>query len=316
MKRIYFLSLSLLLWVLHVQAQEVKSPDGNIVLNFSVENGQGIYSLTFKNKDVIKPSSLGFEIKNQEPLAGNFTLVSSQTSSFDETWIPVWGEESNIRNHYNELLVTLNQANTGRTLTIRFRVFDDGLGFRYEFPSQPNLGHFVIKEELTQFAMAGDHTAFWIPGDYDTQEYDYTESKLSEIRGLMEKAITGNLSQKPFSTTGVQTSLMLKTDDGLYINLHEAALIDYSTMHLNLDDERMVFQSWLTPDAIGDKGYLQSPFNSPWRTIIVSDDARDILASRMTYNLNEPSKINMTYHIVGIGSMTPIGKYFGVVGFT
>lgn len=305
MKRIYFLSLSLLLWVLHVQAQEVKSPDGNIVLNFSVENGQGIYSLTFKNKDVIKPSSLGFEIKNQEPLAGNFTLVSSQTSSFDETWIPVWGEESNIRNHYNELLVTLNQANTGRTLTIRFRVFDDGLGFRYEFPSQPNLGHFVIKEELTQFAMAGDHTAFWIPGDYDTQEYDYTESKLSEIRGLMEKAITGNLSQKPFSTTGVQTSLMLKTDDGLYINLHEAALIDYSTMHLNLDDERMVFQSWLTPDAIGDKGYLQSPFNSPWRTIIVSDDARDILASRMTYNLNEPSKIEDTSWIKPM-------KYIGV----
>lgn len=305
MKRIYFLSLSLLLWVLHVQAQEVKSPDGNIVLNFSVENGQGIYSLTFKNKDVIKPSSLGFEIKNQEPLAGNFTLVSSQTSSFDETWIPVWGEESNIRNHYNELLVTLNQANTGRTLTIRFRVFDDGLGFRYEFPSQPNLGHFVIKEELTQFAMAGDHTAFWIPGDYDTQEYDYTESKLSEIRGLMEKAITGNLSQKPFSTTGVQTSLMLKTDDGLYINLHEAALIDYSTMHLDLDDERMVFQSWLTPDAIGDKGYLQSPFNSPWRTIIVSDDARDILASRMTYNLNEPSKIEDTSWIKPM-------KYIGV----
>ncbi|GHB26824.1 glycoside hydrolase family 97 protein [Mongoliitalea lutea] len=305
MKRIYLLSLSLLLWVLHVQAQEVKSPDGNIVLNFSVENGQAIYSLTFKNKDVIKPSSLGFEIKNQEPLAGNFTLVSSQTSSFDETWIPVWGEESSIRNHYNELLVTLNQANTERTLNIRFRVFDDGLGFRYEFPSQPNLGHFVIKDELTQFAMAGDHTAFWIPGDYDTQEYDYTESKLSEIRGLMEKAITGNLSQKPFSTTGVQTSLMMKSDDGLYINLHEAALIDYSTMHLDLDDERMVFQSWLTPDAIGDKGYLQSPFNSPWRTIIVSDDARDILASRMTYNLNEPSKIKDTSWIKPM-------KYIGV----
>ena len=303
MKRIYLLSL--LLWVLHVQAQEVKSPDGNIVLNFSVENGQAIYSLTFKNKDVIKPSSLGFEIKNQEPLAGNFTIMSSQTSSFDETWVPVWGEESSIRNHYNELLVSLNQASTERTLTIRFRVFDDGLGFRYEFPSQPNLGHFVIKEELTQFAMAGDHTAFWIPGDYDTQEYDYTESKLSEIRGLMEKAITGNLSQKPFSTTGVQTSLMLKTDDGLYINLHEAALIDYSTMHLNLDDERMVFQSWLTPDAIGDKGYLQSPFNSPWRTIIVSDDARDILASRMTYNLNEPSKIEDTSWIKPM-------KYIGV----
>jgi glucan 1,4-alpha-glucosidase len=304
MKRNYWLLL-ILLWAVHVHAQEVSSPNGNVALNFSVENGQAVYALTYKGKAVIKPSSLGFEIKNQKPLADGFTLLSSSINSFDETWTPVWGEETSIRNHYKELLVALKQESTDRAIHIRFRVFDDGLGFRYEFPSQPNLGHFVIKEELTQFAMAGDHTAFWIPGDYDTQEYDYTESKLSEIRGLMEKAITGNLSQKPFSTTGVQTSLMMKSDDGLYINLHEAALIDYSTMHLNLDDTRMIFQSWLTPDAIGDKGYLQSPFNSPWRTIIVSDDARDILASRMTYNLNEPSKIEDTSWIKPM-------KYIGV----
>ncbi|MGY6520649.1 MAG: glycoside hydrolase family 97 protein [Mongoliitalea sp.] len=305
MKKNYWISLLILLWAIQLQAQEIKSPNGTISLNFSIENGQAVYALTYKGKPVIKPSSLGFEIKNQETLAGGFTLVSSRTSSFDETWTPVWGEEAEIRNHYNELFVSLNQASTDRSLNIRFRVFDEGVGFRYEFPSQPTLGHFVIKEELTQFAMAGDHTAFWIPGDYDTQEYDYTESKLSEIRELMEKAITGNLSQKPFSTTGVQTSLMMKSDDGLYINLHEAALIDYATMHLNLDDQRMIFQSWLTPDAIGDKGYLQSPFHTPWRTVIVSDDARDILTSRMTYNLNEPSKIEDTSWIKPM-------KYIGV----
>jgi hypothetical protein len=184
-------------------------------------------------------------------------------------------------------------------------LFNDGLGFRYEFPAQKNLSYFVIKEERTQFAMNGDHTAFWIPGDYDTQEYDYTTSKLSEIRGLNEKARTENVSQTSFSTTGVQTSLMMKTDDGLYLNLHEAALINYSCMHLNLDDKNMVFESWLTPDAIGDKGYMQAPDHSPWRTIIVSDDARDILASKMTLNLNDPSKIEDTSWIKPV-------KYVGV----
>ena len=211
-----------------------------------------------------------------------------ETSTFDETWKPVWGEESQIRNHYNEMAVTLNQKAQERNMVIRFRLFDDGLGFRYEFPLQENLNYFVIKEEHTQFAMTGDHTAFWIPGDYDTQEYDYTESKLSEIRGLMKGAITPNSSQTPFSETGVQTALQMKTDDGLYINLHEAALVDYACMHLNLDDRNFIFESWLTPDAVGDKGYLQAPCTSPWRTVIVSDDARDILASRITLNLNEP----------------------------
>jgi hypothetical protein len=203
------------------------------------------------------------------------------------------------------LAVTLSQKETNRQIIIRFRMFDEGLGFRYEFPSQKNLTYFVIKEERSQFAMAGDHTAFWIPGDYDTQEYDYTKSKLSEIRGLSEKAYTANVSQKNFSPTGVQTSLMLKTNDGIYINLHEAALINYSCMHLNLDDKNMTFTSWLTPDAKGDKGYMQAPSHSPWRTIMVSDDAREILSSKMTLNLNDPSKIEDTSWIKPV-------KYVGV----
>jgi hypothetical protein len=288
-----------------LSAQTIKSPDGQLSLHFEIKEGKAIYALDFGQKSVIKPSHLGFDIKEQEPLARGFVIVESQTESHDSYWTPVWGEEDRTRNHYNELLVSLLQESTERKLNIRFRVFDAGLGFRYEFPLQDKLAHFVIKEELTQFAMAGDHTAFWIPGDYDTQEYDYTESKLSEIRGLMENAVTGNLSQQPFSMTGVQTSLMMKTDDGLYINLHEAALIDYATMHLNLDDETFTFQSWLNPDAIGDKGYLQAPSHSPWRTVIVSDDARKILESRITYNLNEPSKIEDTSWI------RPM-KYIGV----
>lgn len=290
-----------------LSAQELKSPDGNFVMDFSLlKDGTPTYKLTYKGQAIIKESKLGFELKNDEKsLVNNFSIQDTQTNTFNETWKPVWGEVSEITNHYNELAVTLKQAETARKMRIRFRLFNDGLGFRYEFPQQENLVYFVIKEEHTQFAMAGDHTAFWIPGDYDTQEYDYTESKLSEIREEMEDAITPNASQQPFSPTGVQTALMMKTDNGLYINLHEAALINYSTMHLNLDDKNMVFESWLTPDANGDKGYLQAPFNTPWRTIIASDDARDILNSKMTYNLNEPSKIDDTSWIKPV-------KYVGV----
>ena len=297
--------------------QQLVSPDGNLVMNFSLTtNGAPAYDLYYKGKPVIKTSTLGLELKQEDPnaqtdfqlsgpkkiegleakanLMNGFTVAQTQTSSFDETWSPVWGEESQIRNHYNELAVTLDQPQNKRQIVIRFRLFNDGLGFRYEFPQQKELNYFVIKEEHSQFAMAGDHTAFWIPGDYDTQEYDYTTSRLSEIRGLMKQAITPNSSQTPFSPTGVQTALMMKTDDGLYINLHEAALVDYACMHLNLDDKNMVFESWLTPDAKGDKGYMQTPCRSPWRTIIVSDDARDILASRITLNLNEPCKLTDT----------------------
>ena len=285
------------------------SPDGNLSLKFTLtEEGQPCYWLDYKDINAVLPSTLGFEFRGKaaDPKFGygetltvlpygepdnfysGFEVVKSENSTFDETWKPVWGEESEIRNHYNEMAVTLKQGATGRIMILRFRLYDDGLGFRYEFPEQENLTYFVIKEELTQFAMAGDHTVFWIPGDYDTQEYDYVESRLSEIRGLMPSAITGNSSQTPFSMTGVQTALQMKTDDGLYINIHEAALVDYSCMHLDLDDENLVFTSHLTPDAQGWKGYMQAPCKTPWRTIMAVDDARDVLASRLILNLNDP----------------------------
>ena len=304
MKKIIFLTC-VLIANLSV-AQQQSSPDGNVVLSFSLKNdGTPSYKVSYKNKPVINESTLGFTLKKADPLTNNFKVVDTKKSTFKETWKPVWGEESEILNHYNELLVSLEQNNTNRKMNIRFRVYNEGVGFRYEFPSQKELTYFVVEEELSQFAMTGDHTAWWIPGDYDTQEYDYTESKLSEIRGLMKEAVTENVSQFAFSPTGVQTSLMMKTKDGLYINLHEAALVDYSLMNLNLDDKTFVFQSWLTPDAKGDKGYLMAPCHSPWRTIMVSDDARKILASRLILNLNEPCAIADTSWIKPV-------KYVGV----
>ena len=307
MKKTLLMIWTLLILCNLVPAQELRSPNGKFVMIFSLQNqGTPTYQLTYKNKVVIKSSALGLELKNDTTsLLNGFTVTNTETSSRDSTWEPVWGEVKTIRDHYNELAVTVSQKKTDRKMIIRFKMFDDGLGFRYEFPSQKNLNYFVIKEERTQFAMTGNHTAFWIAGDYDTQEYDYTTSRLSEIRSRMKGAITSNASQTPFSPTGVQTALMMKTDEGIYINLHEAALINYSCMHLNLDDKTMVFQSWLTPDAIGDKGYMQTPCNMPWRTVIVSDDARDILASKMTYNLNEPCKIENTSWIKPV-------KYIGV----
>ena len=287
-------------------AQQQSSPDGSVMLSFSLKSdGTPSYKVTYKNKPVINESTLGFTLKKAEPLTNNFKVVDTKKSTFKETWKPVWGEESEILNHYNELLVSLEQNNTKRKMNIRFRVYNEGVGFRYEFPSQKELTYFVVEEELSQFAMTGDHTAWWIPGDYDTQEYDYMESKLSEIRGLMKEAVTENVSQFAFSPTGVQTSLMMKTKDGLYINLHEAALVDYSLMNLNLDDKTFTFQSWLTPDAQGAKGYLMAPCHSPWRTIMVSDDARKILASRLILNLNEPCAIADTSWIKPV-------KYVGV----
>lgn len=299
----FFLSL---LMSSAAMSESIVSPNGLLKLNFSVNaKGEPEYGLFYKGKEVVKPSKLGLELKEDPGLMNGFTCVDVMTSSFDETWKPVWGEVKQIRNNYNELAVTLDQKAQKRKMLIRFRLYDDGLGFRYEFPQQKNLNYFVIKEEHSQFAMTGDHTAFWIPGDYDTQEYDYTRSKLSEIRGLMKTAVTPNSSQTSFSSTGVQTALQLKTDDGLYINLHEAALVDYSCMHLNLDDKNFVFESWLTPDAQGDKGYMQTPCHSPWRTIMVSDDARDILTSKLTLNLNEPCKLEDTSWIKPV-------KYVGV----
>ena len=285
-----FFSFLLFVWVCGaMMAESITSPNGNLHLDFTVNaQGEPVYQLFYKGKAVVKPSKLGLELKDDPGLMSNFTLTGTETSTFDETWKPVWGEVAQIRNHYNELAVTLEQKAQNRNMIIRFRLYNDGLGFRYEFPLQRNLNYFIVKEEHTQFAMTGDHLAFWIPGDYDTQEYDYTESKLSEIRGLMESAVTVNASQFVFSPTGVQTSLQMKTDDGIYINLHEAALVDYSCMHLNLDDNNLIFESWLTPDVLGNKAYMQAPSKTPWRTIIVSDDARDILASKLTLNLNEP----------------------------
>ena len=301
-----FLALTLLIMSLGlINAEELKSPNGRLVMTFEVDGmGSPVYTLTYKGKPVIKRSRLGLEAEGFS-LREGFKLQKAETNTFDETWKPVWGEVSSIRNHYNELAVTLNQANEDRTIIIRFRLYDDGLGFRYEFPEQKNLIYIIIKDEYSEFAMAGDHKAFWIPGDYDTQEYDYTESRLSEIRGLMKAAITPNSSQTPFSPTGVQTALMMKSDDGLYINLHEAALVDYACMSLELDDKSMTFRSWLTPDVQGKKGYMQTPCRSPWRTIMVSDDAREILASKLTLNLNEPCALQ------DVSWIKPV-KYIGV----
>ncbi len=324
MKRILLL-LATLTAAAGAAAQEtLLSPDGDLKLTFHLsDTGAPTYALDFRGRPAILPSGMGLELRGDAPalefgteirkggygapvsLYDRFEQCGFERSSFDETWQPVWGEESSIRNHYNEMAVTLRQAESGREMIIRFRLYDEGLGFRYEFPEQEQLTYFTIREERTQFAMTGDHTVFWIPGDYDTQEYDYTESRLSQIRSLMEQAITPNSSQTPFSPTGVQTALQMKSDDGLYINIHEAALVDYACMHLDLDDETMVFTSHLTPDAQGWKGYLQTPCHTPWRTVMVTDDAREILASRLILNLNDPCAIEDTSWIQPV-------KYVGV----
>lgn len=313
MKKLLILPLLLLVGIM-AMAQEVKSPNGAVAVKFYLQDGRPTYEMAYKGRSVIKPSHLGLELAKSKyaskemketDLMEGFSIADTQTSTFDETWKPVWGETATIRNHYNELAVNLHQASSQRNIVIRFRVYNDGMGLRYEFPQDKNLNYFVVKEEHTQFAMAGDHKAWWLPGDYDTQEYETVTSKLSEVRGLMKGAISSNASQTSFSPTGVQTSLQMKSSDGLYINIHEAACVDYPTMHLNLDDKNMVFESWLTPDAQGMKGYVQTPFNTPWRTVMVSDDARDILASNLILNLNEPCKIEDTSWIKPV-------KYCGV----
>ncbi len=299
------LLFSALLLPLSVAAQTVSSPNGAISVSFSLaDGGRPTYEMTYKGRPVVKPSHLGLELAKDKhatkgfaetSLMDGFTESHSEVSSFDETWKPVWGETATIRNHYNELLVSLSQDHTGRQMNIRFRVYDDGMGLRYEFPQQDSLVYFIVKEEHTQFAMTGDHTAWWLPGDYDTQEQVTQESRLSEIRARFHDAVNwSNSSVANFSETGVQTSLQMKSQDGLYINIHEAALVNYPAMHLNLDDKHMVFESWLTPDATGNKAYVQVPFNTPWRTVMVSDDARDMLSSNLILNLNEPCKIEDT----------------------
>ncbi len=308
---------------------DLASPDGNLQMSFAVDEKDGtpFYSLKYKGEDVILPSTLGFELrgvlkaqkldynkdgsisktdyKPANSFHDGFTVVSSSRDAFDQTWSPVWGEESQIRNHYNELLVCLIQESTGRKMNIRFRLFDDGLGFRYEFPDQKEMRYFVINEELTQFAMAQDCTAWWIPGDYDTQEYNYTESLISEIPSKFKDAICGNDSQTPFSTSGVQTSLQMRSPLGFYINIHEAALVDYPCMHLEINPKTLVFTSHLTPDAGGAKGRVQTPFSTPWRTIQVAPSATAQLASRLILNLNEPCALK------DVSWIKPV-KYIGV----
>ena len=313
--KIISLCLCALMMPLLLVAQQVKSPNGNVVVSFSlVDNGVPTYQVSYKGKPVIKQSRLGLEltpsnndgIKPEDTnLMNGFKVSNAETSSFKEVWKPVWGETSSILNHYNEMAVSLTQEHPNRTIIVRFRVYNDGMGLRYEFPRQSNLGYFIIKDEHTQFAMAGDHTAWWLPGDYDTQEYETVTSKLSEIRSKMKSAVTDNTSQTTFSETGVQTSLQMKSSDGLYINLHEAACVNYPTMHLNLDDKNMVLESWLTPDAQGNKAYMQAPRTTPWRTLIVSDDARDMLSSNLILNLNEPCQYDDTSWIKPV-------KYCGV----
>ena len=311
--------------VMTLSAKEVlTSPDGNLTLTFEIgENGTPLYSLDYKGKAVVLPSGMGLELRGQDrqisfgeeitksdhgasvSLYDKFEQKSVSRTSSDTNWTPVWGEVATIRDNYNEMTVSLLQTERNYQMNIVFRLYNEGLGFRYLFPEQKELTYFVIKEEKTEFAMTGDHIAWWIPGDYDTQEYEYHRSRLSEIRGLMQQAITPNSSQTPFSATGVQTSLQMKSDEGLYINLHEAALVDYSCMHLDLDDKKMVFRSHLTPDAQGWKGYLQAPCRTPWRTVMVSDDCRDILSSKLILNLNDPCAYEDTSWIKPV-------KYVGV----
>ena len=290
MRKTFFATICLLL-SMAIYASEVTSPNGEIQVSFSLNGSVPTYQVSYKGQEVLRPSRLGFELVNGKNLLDGFTVLGEESSTFDETWQPVWGENRSIRNHYNELLVKLIQNATNRNMNIRFRVYDDGVGLRYEFPQEGKLNYFVVKDERTEFAMTGDHIAWWIAGDYDTQEYEYTQSRLSEIRGLLRGAVTNNMSQTVFSETGVQTSLQMKTDNGIYINLHEAALVNYPAMHLNLDDKTMTFTSWLTPDAQGAKGYLQTPCTSPWRTMLITDDARKVLASNLILNLNEPYKL-------------------------
>ena len=282
------------------------SPDNNIVVNFLLANdGTPMYSMNYGDKKVVNPSRLGLKLKDKTALDKNFVLESQSSSSFDETWTPVWGEESEIRNNYNELTVNLKQSTTNRQLTFVFRIYNDGVGFRYEFPEQDSLVYFTVTDECTEFALTGDHRAWWISGDYDTQEYDYTDSRLSEIRKLNRSSRCGNASQTFISDGAVQTALQMKTDDGLYINIHEAALVDYSCMHLEIGEGNYTFRSVLTPDRMGNMAYMQTPCHTPWRTIMVTDDARKTLASRLILNLNEPCKLDDTSWIKPV-------KYVGV----
>lgn len=309
--RLHF-ALVLACFSTHIQAQEITSPDKNLFLKFELKaNGVPSYKLNYKEKAVIKPSTLGIELQKLASMMEGFTITDTKETTVDDSWEPVLGEQKTIRNNYNELLVTLTQTKvSNRYIRIRFRLFNDGLGFRYEFPKQDGLSYFVIKEEHTEFQLAGNHKIFWIPGDYDTNEYAYTTSKISEIPTLMKKATIEINSQWPIIDLAVQTPSMMKSDDGLYINIHEAALINYPAMSLNVDAKTFKMSSHLTPDAVGNKGYMQTDAQTPWRTIVVSDKATDILASKLILNLNEPTKYKDVSWIKPVKFMGIWWEYF------
>jgi Glycoside hydrolase 97. len=290
-----------------VSAQEITVSMQKVKLSFNIDkNGTPVYAVSFDQKVIIEPSSLGFMFTDNDNFSSNFQVISSEKKSVDESWKPVWGEVSDIRDHYEQVIVHLKQTGTSRLLDIVFRVFADGVGFRYEFPLQPGLGYFIVTNELTQFNLSGDHKTFWIPGDYDSNEYPYTTSKISEIdnKSMVEKSTDIAVRMAP-DRYSVQTPLMMKTADGLYINIHEAALADYPAMQLHVSGSTHSLTCSLVPDALGNKAYLHAPTHTPWRTIIVSDHAADILASKLILNLNEPSKISNTTWI------TPM-KFVGV----
>ena len=307
MKKLIVFLVGILGMSVSALAQVLTSPDGNLVMDFHLSDGDvPVYSLTYKGKEVIKESRMGFQVRPSYEFDRDFRIVETREGASDTTWEPVWGQNSEIRDNHKELFVALEQKTTGWLLNIRFRLFDDGLGFRYEFPVQKELRHFTINEEVTEFQLAGNHKAFWIPADYDTNEFQITTSKLSEVPQLIDKARDEALACKsPSPNLAVQTPLMLKSDDGLYINIHEAALVNYPAMHLNLNPENYLMSAHLTPDKNGTKGYIQTGSTSPWRTIVVSDDARDILASNLIVNLNEPCKLEDTSWIKPV-------KYVGV----
>jgi hypothetical protein len=312
MKKI--LSIALLLFVFCISAQSIQSPSKQILLDFGLaENGRPTYSVTFKNKPVILQSALGIYLKDGSNLATNFSSEGIKNITFNENWKPVLGEQASIINHYNEMKVALSQAGTNRKMNIIFKVYDEGVAFRYEFPKQKDLNYFIIKEEKTEFNLAGNHKTFWIPGDYDSQEYPYEETKLSEINTDNVNLNNGIGLKTIFSKYAVQSPLMMKSEDGIYINIFEAAVVNYPVMHLDVNPKTYALTSHLVPNSIGDKAYLQTPCVSPWRTIMVSDDARDIIGSKMILNLNEPSKIDDTSWIkpmkyVGIWWEMHVGK--------
>lgn len=284
----------LVLFNLNAFAQEIQSPNGKLSLSFALSgDGEPTYQLSFAGKPVIQKSRLGIELKDGPAFTRGFTVVKADTSQKDETWEPVWGEIKQIRNNYKELAVTLQQPSVkNRVMIVRFRLFDDGLGFRYEFPEQADLKYFIVSDEKTEFNLTGDHKTFWIPGDYDTNEYTYSTTKLSEVNATRGETATEIAVRAVIAPNAVQTPLMMKTADGLYINIHEAALVNYPAMDLMVNKQTFGLSSHLVPDAVGNKAYLQAPEKTPWRTIVVSDKAPDILASKLILNLNEPSKIS------------------------